>query len=109
MSLEIQQDRWVDGRDICRSPSQPPASVDGTGTVGCRGKLCDYMDDIGYFSLGDSGSCSLNDLSKLSKYRREYSAQFHTKHFVQRDMLSLRVSDQILTFYQLEAANVCIE
>lgn len=34
VSLEIQQHRRIDGRDVCRPPGQPSAPVDGTRAVG---------------------------------------------------------------------------
>lgn len=36
VSLEIQQHRRIDGRDVRRPPGQPSAPVDGTRAVGWR-------------------------------------------------------------------------
>lgn len=46
VSLEIQQHRRIDGRDVCRPPSQPSAPVDGTRAVGWKEKKDSEVEGI---------------------------------------------------------------
>lgn len=77
VSLEIQQHRRIDGRDVCRPPGQPSAPVDGTRAVGWQEQTDSEVegkneqlisqDEELLLSFNSFKTCELNNHSEKEK------------------------------------------